>query len=158
MADGAPVGDGHEPLTAEERVDRGVREAERDYRSDQVDQKRGEPAPVRESGGGGAGGGYAYTPESLALIIAQWKTRLQEIVDDDSRLRDAHELANPPAEDGPSVRQARAYKEWIAGMIGHNESMRRYAESYLEKLTATQRGYQDAESDAVSGLRHAGDQ
>lgn len=93
--------------------------------------------------------------EELDSIIAELELLEIDIVDDDTELRYAIDVAAPPAIDRMSGRQVRAYRESLELARAHSASMLTYVVDQLDKLRAARHAYAGTEASAVDRLHDA---
>lgn len=92
--------------------------------------------------GDGAGGTYVFTDLAhLDRVLGKLTTLSDGIDKDGGALERAASIVKPPADDDPSVTQADATRTSLTAAWEHNQRMRAYAESYIERLQATRAEY-----------------
>ncbi len=111
--------------------------------------------PGDASGGGGAGGAYVFTDlDHLDRVIGRWRSIRDDIHTDNQMVSEVLRVINPPAEDNPSVTQARAASESLASGRAHNQAMVDYANGFIEKLEATRAAYAATEDNTTEAMRN----
>lgn len=101
---------------------------------------------VPAGGGGGAGGNYVFTDLAhLDTIIARWVAVRDRIGPNSDKLIQAGDVVYPPADDPASQRQAEALVKSVNAASVHNESVFRYATTYVERLNAVREAYATTE-------------
>ena len=112
--------------------------------------------PYAASGGGGQGGNYVFTDLAhLDRIITKWTTIRDDLTEDGRQIFGAIQKIVPPAEDAPSINQAKAARESLRKGQLHNQAMIDYVDGYLEKLRATRAQYAATEETNTDTLRIA---
>lgn len=112
---------------------------------------------VIDNGGSSGGGGYVFADlAELDAVIAEWVNLRDGIQADGRKLLQARELIEPPAKDLMSQWQPAATRESLSKAIEHNEAMRDYANTYVEKLQAARVQYTAGDEESAAGLRRAG--
>jgi hypothetical protein len=112
--------------------------------------------PGGASGGGGAGGAYVFADlDHLDRVIGRWQTLHDDIVADSHVVRRAIRILAPPADDTPSVTQAKAATDSLTNGHAHNQAMADYARKYIQKLKATRTQYATAEQNSIDAIRNA---
>jgi hypothetical protein len=111
--------------------------------------------PYGASGGGGNGGGYVFTDLAhLDHIITRWTTLRDDIAADGQDIHQATRQIVPPADDEPSVTQAKAARASLIKGQQHNQAMVDYADGYITKLAAARARYATTEENNVDRLRN----
>lgn len=107
------------------------------------------------AGIGGGGGGFRFpSEEELGAIIIKWEDELEEIVKDRDDIDYAIDALVPPGEDSVSKAYTGDVVNLIRTLVEQNDTMRDYAEGYIEKLKEAKRahaGQEDANEDSFSG-------
>lgn len=112
--------------------------------------------PYGASGGGGQGGTYLFANlAELDRLIAKWEAVLTRILQTGGNIQMAAEWVLPPADDDPSVRQAKALTSSLDAAAEHNKRMFEYASGYIDKLNFTRAQYAADDQAAVDHLRDA---
>ncbi|HEX6359725.1 PE domain-containing protein [Actinophytocola sp.] len=112
--------------------------------------------PYGASGGGGQGGNYVFTDLAhLDNIITKWTKIRDDIRDDGIYIGDAIRYIVPPADDGPSLAQAKAARESLVNGQAHNAAMYDYADRIIQKLQTTREQYATTEETNTDTLRNA---
>lgn len=111
---------------------------------------------ITGSGGGGSGGNYVFANlAELDAIITQWAEMRDAIQADGVRLAQAQTLIRPPAHDTMSERQPAAVNRSLDKALAHNATMRAYASSYIEKLSAARERYLSDDDASAARMRAA---
>ena len=112
----------------------------------------GSGAPI-EAGGGGAGGHFTLSVPALNALIAQWTSVRDKIEASGDKLGIAANLVQPPADDTMSNAEADATRDSLRKAIEHNQAMRDYAQSYIDKLVKARNDYENTEGHNTSAVR-----
>lgn len=103
----------------------------------------------------GRGGTYVFTDlEHLDRIIGRWKALHEDLLSDSYHVADALQSLMPPADDEPSVVQARALGSSLERGQEHNQAMADYARGFIEKLEATRAQYATTEDENTHAMRN----
>jgi hypothetical protein len=113
--------------------------------------------PYGASGGGGEGD-YVFTDLShLDRIITRWTSLRDDIYADGQDIGAAVDQIVPPANDDPSVTQAKAARASLIKGQQHNRAMFDFANGYAAKLAAARTRYAATEDGNVDRLRNVDD-
>ena len=106
----------------------------------------------------GGEGSYVFADlEELDDIIAEWTAIQVRIENRGKKLSQAYGLITPPAEDVMSRLHAGYTRASLLKALKHNDAMRVYARTYVDKLTAARRQYADTERQAAAAIRRSGE-
>ena len=112
--------------------------------------------PGGASGGGGAGGSYVFADlDHLDRIIGRWRSIRDDIINDNFIVSNVLRVIMSPADDNPSVTQARAASTSLSSGQVHNQAMVDYANGFIEKLEATRAQYAAAENNSTEAMQNA---
>ncbi|GLW93076.1 hypothetical protein [Actinokineospora globicatena] len=103
----------------------------------------------------GGGSGYFWF-ESFTVfgsLISQWTSVADRIAVCHTRLSDAYNAVEEPADDGASGHEAAKTRESVLSALNHNIALGEYARAYISKLIDTQRAYAAAEEASRAALR-----
>ncbi len=110
---------------------------------------------ITGSGGGGSGGQYLFANlDELNSIITDLETLRDNIRNDGEKLRLAHQLITPPAEDDMSHLEAQSTLDSLVKAIEHNDAMIAYADAEIAKIQAARNAYVNTDHDGAERLRH----
>jgi hypothetical protein len=121
---------------------------------------QGEPqksiyVPADANHGAGEGGTYVFTDlEHLDRIINRWTTLREDMAEDGAAIDEAIRQIVPPADDKPSMTQAKAARASLGRGQEHNWAMIDYMERFISKLQATRTQYATTESNNTDALRN----
>jgi hypothetical protein len=103
--------------------------------------------------GGGAGGGYSFSPAELDAVIAQWHGVLQRAQGYNQQIHIITEVASAAADQASTgfTDQARALGTTLRTNHG---SLVTYASDYIAKLQAAQQNYQNTEHATTASLNN----
>lgn len=102
----------------------------------------------------GGEGKYVFADlDELDGVIAEWAGLHNRIKKHGIKLSQAVSLISAPARDQVSQVHATYTQESLTKAVVHNDAMRQFARSYLDKLTAARAQYAESESQAVANLR-----
>ena len=108
---------------------------------------------------GGQGGNYVFADlDHLDRIITRWTALRDDLADDRISIGRAIQKIAPPADDRPSVTQAKAAGASLHKGQLHNQAMVDYVNGYIEKLQATRARYAAIEETNADTLRNADEQ
>lgn len=111
--------------------------------------------PQAHTAASGSGGGYHFDPETIAQRIRDWEQVLDDINADELELRGAQNKIVAPSPDKPAAENAKATALSIQAAIDHNDSMRKYAQSWLDALRKANGTYVETDQDTGKGLSSA---
>lgn len=105
------------------------------------------PVPMRyaQMADGGGGAGYEFDPDQVDAVLTKLRSVVEKTMRTGTEMSNAAKVVQPPAQDGPSLRQASAVVRSLAKAQEHNAALRRYATDFIEKLEAAKTAYRDAD-------------
>lgn len=107
---------------------------------------------------GGQGGDYVFTDlDHIDRLITKWRTIRDDTGADGDAIGRAIREIVPPADDEPSVNQAKAAGASLNEAQRHNQAMVDYIDGYLAKLEAARAQYAATEQDNTDQLRQVED-
>lgn len=149
---GSPNAPRHEP-TAQERREQAEAEIAEEGSQPIPDkpnffERLIDPTIGGEGGGVPGGGGYALSPDELAVKIRKWEDIAERIARLERRFRNALEHANPPSDDPPARAHAEALRASIKAAWDHNMANARYARGLVDAMKRAHGGYEIEEEEA----------
>lgn len=113
---------------------------------------RGEgPRPVAE-------GRYVFADlGELDAIITEWTAIRDRVADRGNKLAQAIGWITPAAEDTVSRLHALRTRASLQRALEHNDAMRGYTTTYVDKLTAARRQYADSDGQGAATIQQSGE-
>ena len=115
----------------------------------------GVPEGLPTLGGGGAAGGYRFSPSALDTVIAQWRS----IVERAQRFDDSIgviTMVTSPASDDASTSFTSQAKLLGNNLATSHDTFKEYASNYAAKLVAVQQNYTATEQHVAASLNTSG--
>lgn len=104
----------------------------------------GNPDPIA-AGGGGGGGSYRLDPDEVHADMKTFHGLIQEMKELRGQFARAQDAVHPPAEDGPSNRQASDFYDSIGEADKHAWGCMKYGDSFHDRLAKSVGDYEAAE-------------